>query len=105
MEIELDRVDPIKRFTLKNSLSLLVAVNNLVFLFFLLMGSSKESGVYQHAVVGALFELLWIPVLAVLFCSPIFCLYFMYKERFRFSRLWLLLGVTLISIVLLFTAF
>ncbi len=105
MELELDRVNPIKRFTLKNSLSLLVAVNNVVFLFFLLMGSSKESGLYQYAVLGVLFELVWIPVLVVLFCSPIVCLYFMYKDRFRFSRLWLLLGVSLVSIVLLFTAF
>lgn len=105
MQIELDRVDPIKRFTLKNSLSLLVAVNNVVFLFFLLMGSSKESGIYQYAVVGAFFELLWIPILAVLFCSPIVCLYFTYKDRFRFSRFWLLLGMSLFCIGLLFTAF
>ncbi|MCP1995697.1 hypothetical protein L1275_001468 [Flavobacterium sp. HSC-61S13] len=38
MQIELDRLDPIKRFTLKNSLNLLVAVNNVVFLVFFVDG-------------------------------------------------------------------
>lgn len=105
MELELERVNPIKRFILKNCFSLLLAVNNIVFLLFLLMGSSKDSSVYQNAVLGAFFELLWIPILAVLFCGPIVCVYFIYKDRFRFSRFWLLLGMSLVCIGLLFTAF
>ena len=60
--------------------------------------------VYRFAVVGAIFEILWLPVLAMLFLLPIISLIFLVKEKVNIRSLYVystLLGVSTILIMLL----
>jgi hypothetical protein len=54
---------------------------------------------YHFAIVGAIFELLWLPVLAMLFVLPIISLILLVKEKFNVRSLYLysiLMGVVTI---------
>jgi len=55
--------------------------------------------VYRFDFVGAIYEILWLPVLALLFILPIISLVFWVKEKFNIKSLFLysvLIGVTTI---------
>jgi len=44
---------------------------------------AKGINVYSNAIVGAIFELVWFPVLGMLFLLPIISLVLLVKERFH----------------------
>ncbi len=59
--------------------------------------------VYHFAVSGALFEMLWLPMIASLFILPVFSLVFLVKEKFSPKSLYLYsLLVILAAAVVLF---
>jgi hypothetical protein len=49
----------------------------------------RTINVYQFAVVGAIFEIMWLPVLATLFLLPIFSLIFLLKEKINVRSLYI----------------
>ncbi|MES2487697.1 MAG: hypothetical protein V4581_17335 [Bacteroidota bacterium] len=46
---------------------------------------------YKYAVVGAIFEIAWFPMLAIAFGVPFVSLYFWVRERFKISSVFLYL--------------
>jgi hypothetical protein len=60
--------------------------------------------VYSFAVVGVIFEIFWLPVLALLFVLPIISMILLLKEKINIRSLYVystLLGVTTILIMIL----
>lgn len=55
--------------------------------FFWLSGNLMD--IYHYPFVGALFELLWLPMLIMLFVLPVLCLVFWAKEKFIFKSFYL----------------
>ena len=41
--------------------------------------------VYQNAFLGAIFELLWLPIILLLIVIPITAIYFLAKDKFNFK--------------------
>ena len=59
--------------------------------------------VYHFAVSGAIFEILWLPMIVALFILPVFSLVFLVKERFNPKSLYLYsLLILLTTAVILF---
>jgi len=50
---------------------------------------TKGLNVYSNAIVGAIFELLWLPVLGMLFLLPIISLVLLVKERVNLKSLYI----------------
>jgi hypothetical protein len=50
---------------------------------------AKGINVYRFAIVGAIYELLWIPVLGMLFLLPIISLFLLVKERVHLRSLFI----------------
>jgi hypothetical protein len=50
---------------------------------------AKGINVYRFAIVGAIYELLWIPVLGMLFLLPIMSLVLFVKERVNLKSLYI----------------
>ncbi len=80
-------------------------------LFFLSLGStgfwslSKLIDIYQIGVLGAVYELLWLPFLALAFGIPIASFYFWAKSKFKLNSLFLyafLISSTLLGWMLVF---
>lgn len=73
----------------------------LVLLFWLL---SKIINVYHFAFVGAIFEILWFPVIILTFAIPVVALVFWNKEKFSFrsANLYSLLIAIVAILVMLF---
>ena len=65
-----------------NKLILLLSI--IVFLYWFL---SRTINVYQYAIVGAIFEILWLPVLVFTFLLPVLVLWLWHKEHFAFRSL------------------
>lgn len=55
-----------------------------VFLFYL-SSLILIKNIYDYAVIGALFELLWLPALLLLFGVPIFMLVQLFRKKLRFN--------------------
>lgn len=49
----------------------------------------RTINVYQFAIVGAIFEMLWLPVLGMLFLLPIISLVLLVKERVNLRSLYI----------------
>jgi hypothetical protein len=62
------------------------AVSIFCFVFWLL---GQTIDVYRFALVGAIFEILWLFMLLILFVSPIVCFVFLVKEKFNLRSLYL----------------
>ncbi len=56
---------------------------------FLFWVSGNVINIYRYAVVGAIFELLWLPMLAMLFVLPVLTFIFWAKEKFMIRSLYL----------------
>lgn len=82
-----------------NSLLLLIlSITVMVFTFL-----SQTINVYRYALVGAIFEFLWLPWLGMLFILPILSFIFWMREKYSIRSLHLYSFFTgLISILLLF---
>ena len=50
---------------------------------------SRYTNVYRYALVGAIFEILWIPMILLLFCLPVISCYFLFKEKFSIHSTYL----------------
>jgi len=50
---------------------------------------AKGINVYRFAILGAIFELLWLPVLGMLFLLPIISLVLLVKERVSLRSLYI----------------
>lgn len=48
---------------------------------------SKSITVYHFSLVGAIFEILWLPVIAMLFILPVMALLYWIKDKFNFRSL------------------
>ena len=59
---------------------------------------------YKYAVVGALIEILWLPMILLLFLLPLFCFFFWMKEKWSLKSLFLysfLIGIaTVVGLIL-----
>jgi hypothetical protein len=60
--------------------------------------------VYNIALVGAIFELLWLPMLAMLFTLPIISLIWLVKEKFNIKSLYIY-SMLIIFTTILFMVF
>ena len=67
-----------------HSLSILSA---LLIIGFLLLSRIGVNGIYTYTVVGALYEMLWFPLLAALFCIPIVLFVLALKKRVAWTKL------------------
>ena len=57
--------------------------------------------VYRFDLVGAIFEILWLPVLAMLFILPIISLILWVKEKFNLGSLYLYSILIVVATILL----
>jgi len=65
---------------------------------------AKGINVYNYAIVGAIFEILWLPVLGMLFSLPIISLTFLIKEKINVRSLYIysmLIGIASIIFMVL----
>ncbi len=61
---------------------------------------SRNINVYQTKLGGAIFEILWLPMLALLFIIPFIAIYFWKKEKYALKSMnFLALSVILILIL------
>ncbi|KGO89027.1 hypothetical protein Q764_10530 [Flavobacterium suncheonense GH29-5 = DSM 17707] len=65
---------------------LLFLLSVLLLAFWVIFGSID---VYQYAVVGAVYEILWFPFLLLFFTLPIINLVMYVKNKFSFKTIWL----------------
>ncbi len=65
-----------------NTFKIILSISFIVLAFWIVV---QNINVYRYAVVGAIFEILWMPMIAVLFLVPFVSFYFWYKDQFRFS--------------------
>ena len=70
---------------LYTKLSRIILVASIFVLAFWLFGNAIN--VYSYAVVGAIFELLWLPVIAATIAFPVFSFLLWRKEKFRVRSL------------------
>ena len=47
--------------------------------------STRFINAYKYALVGVVFEILWLPMILLIFCLPVISLYFLLKEKFSFK--------------------
>lgn len=57
--------------------------------------------VYYFAVVGAIFEIMWLPMITSIFVLPILCLVYLAKEKFSLKSLHLYSFLILLATILL----
>ena len=50
---------------------------------------SRFVNVYRFALVGAIFEILWLPMILMLFFLPLIACYFLFKEKFSIHSTYL----------------
>ena len=83
-----------------NTFRLLLFFNCLTLLFWLF---SQTINVYKSKVVGAIFEILWLPAILSSFLLPVLSFYFWRKDKFKITSKFLYLLIwTLMSILILF---
>lgn len=57
---------------------------------------------YHYAIIGVIFELLWLPLIALIFLVPVFSFIRWWKEKFNFRSLYLYsFLITVIALVYL----
>lgn len=85
-----------------NSLFIILLLIHLVVVTVWLVG--QNINVYRYVIVGAIFEILWLPMIVTIIFMPIASFYYWYKDKFKRTSkfLYLLLG-TILSIVILFS--
>lgn len=76
-----------KKLLFKRKDLLLLGFTFLVLLFWLV---SNTVNVYKYAIVGAVFEMMWLPMILLLVVIPILSLVFWAKEKWSFKIAYLL---------------
>ncbi|MBB1150086.1 MULTISPECIES: hypothetical protein [unclassified Myroides] len=73
---------------------------------FMLLSRVGENGIYTFTVLGAIYEMLWLPSVAALFSLPLAWLIFAFKKKVAWNQLYLpvvlILG-TLLYLLVFFT--
>ena len=78
---------------------IILLLNIAVFIFWFL---SKAINVYYFAFVGAIFEILWLPIIALTFVLPILSAVYWRKEKFIFQSFnFYSIVVTIMTILLI----
>lgn len=49
--------------------------------------TAKSLNVYNHAIIGALFELLWLPMIVSVFIGPIFSIVLFVRDKYNLESL------------------
>lgn len=84
-----------------SKLPLIVFGLSLTTLIFWFVG--KNTNVYTWAITGAVFEILWLPMIAAIFILPVVSLVFWIRNKFSFKSLYfysLLLSLTVASFMI-----
>lgn len=76
----------------------LFVISTLLIIILLL---SRVVNVYYFAVTGAIFELINLPLIALLFVMPLYCLYVFWKDRFNLKSLALYSALMLTTTIFL----
>lgn len=84
----------------RNAFRVILLLSGLSSLFWIV---GQKINVYQYKVVGAIYEILWLPVILCIISIPILSFYFWREEKFKIASkfLYLLVG-SLLSIFLLY---
>ena len=84
----------------KIAFNFILIVSGLTWSFWIV---GRTINVYQSKVVGAMYELLWLPAILGFFSLPILSFYFWRKEKFKIaSKFFYLFMWTLLSILILY---
>ncbi len=70
-------------------------------LVFVIWLAGQIINVYRFAVVGAIFEILWLPMFAILLVLPIMSFIFWVKEKFNLRSFYLFTILIVITTILL----
>ncbi|SEA81001.1 hypothetical protein SAMN05421540_1321 [Psychroflexus halocasei] len=84
--------------TFNSKKPILVLILSIITAIFWYIGQSFN--VYYFAVVGAVFEFLWLPMIASLYILPILSLFYLIKEKFNLISLYLYSFLILIATIL-----
>ena len=83
-------------------ISVIVFVLSTLVTLFWLLGNLFD--VYQYAVLGVIFEILWLPIIVLTFILPLAALYLFIKDKFNYRSLnlysFLLIFVTVLVMIL-----
>jgi len=78
--------------------------NKIIFIVSLLVSSfwllGNNINVYYYALAGAIIEILWLPMVALLFLLPIVSLIFFWKDKFNLGSLALYSAFVMIMTIL-----
>lgn len=75
---------------------LLLSIAGLIFCV-----AGRFTDVYRFKITGAIFEILWLPMLIIIFVIPVVSLLFLFREKFSFRSFYLYSSiVSVLSIVL-----
>ncbi len=75
----------------------------LLIIGFSILSRIGSEGIYTYSAIGALYELLWLPLLAILFGIPIVWFILALKKRVGWSKIILpliLSGITLVYLII-----
>jgi NADH:ubiquinone oxidoreductase subunit K len=64
-----------------NSLFKIILLFNVIALIFCIV--SQTVNVYRYAIIGAIFELFWLPIMAIIILIPFASIYYWYKDKFK----------------------
>lgn len=85
--------------TFKNKNKALLLVTSMLILTILFWLVANTIDVYEYAVVGAIFEMAWFPVILATFALPLVSLIFFFKDG-KSIKSWFLY-ITLVSVMLI----
>lgn len=94
---------------MKKSIKTLPLLNTITYaalltmIVFLVLSNSLSNGVYTYNVLGALFEMLWLPLLLIVACAPVCYISFKFKSKVSSKKIIIpiLLCVCMIGYLLL----
>jgi hypothetical protein len=66
--------------------------------------STRFINAYKFALVGAIFEIIWLPMILLLFSLPAISLYFLFKEKFSLKSAYFV-AILIMSFTFLFLYF
>lgn len=84
---------------MKKSAKTLLTIQLCIILYWVLV---KTAIVYKFAVIGAIYELLWLPAIAITFVIPFIAAYFWIRTKCKLDSVYLaiiLLAITFIMII------
>jgi hypothetical protein len=63
--------------------------------------TGKQINIYQYKITGAVFEILWLPMILLLFITPCLAAYFWKKEKFVLKSMNLLTIIASVIFILI----